>query len=182
MFILFKHGQHYLSDSPQGPWTARPILESRQNEEDEVRAACQLVEDLFEVGPMNESAFERRLREESEQRRRRLREAETDVPFDLDDGELDALLAEVKRFAQEGKGEAGQPVTRREVIDFFARQLDEAHAEPTEADEALEGAFGVQARGRRRLQRGELSNEEFLKRLHAEPTYDFGYDPMSGPY
>jgi hypothetical protein len=30
MFIKFEHGKHYLSDSPQGPWKLRELLESRQ--------------------------------------------------------------------------------------------------------------------------------------------------------
>jgi hypothetical protein len=33
MYIKFEHGQHYLSDSPHGPWTERVLMESRQRKD-----------------------------------------------------------------------------------------------------------------------------------------------------
>ena len=96
--------------------------------------------------------------------RRRLREAE-DVLFDLDDDELDEVLAETRRYAREGDGERGGRPSRREVIDFVDRLLDAAHAEPSEADEALVESLGIQPRGRRRLRAGEMSTQEFRRRL-----------------
>jgi hypothetical protein len=158
MYLKIEGGQQFVSDSPKGPWVPRlwkeAVLEAKNRQQEKRR----------KEKIMGQSGFDRAI-EEEERRRRRLREADHDIPFDLSDDELDELLAEVRRYAKDGRGEGGQRLTRREVTDFFARQLDDAHEEPSEKDEALEQITGRRARGRHRLRQGEMSNADFLRTL-----------------
>jgi hypothetical protein len=148
MFLKVEGGQHFVSDSRDGPWTRREILESRQPKEKPI---------------MGKSGFDRAL-EEKEKGRRRLREAQ-DMPLDLTDAELDELLAEFRQFAVRGRGEDGK-LSRRAAVDHFASLLDAAHAEPTEEDELLAESFGVRSPRRCRRGPGQISNERFIEELN----------------
>jgi hypothetical protein len=137
---------------------------------------------------MSESGFERRLREESEQRRRRLREQVKVVPPDLTPAEITQLYDEMKEWHQRGKGEQGGALTFREIMDHFRELLNTAMKEPPADEDTPEGVLAALhgaplLEGGRRRDRSGISNERFLEQLQGDDGVTIpNTNPRGGTY